>query len=381
MRAEMTPRQRLLTVLNGGIPDHVPVIPDMSNMIPARLTGKPFWDIYLHNDPPLYAAYANAAKHFGFDGWYQAYDAISFQQANAPTRTSQIISRSDERIVERAAFHTAKGDLWEEITYMRADPPTVTIKKIKDFEADFEKVKCFYGDIVSHDASRLESYREMCGEDGVFTLVVGYPGMHSWSGWFHDGLQGAVYAYADFPECFDEWAALEHKFVLRQAEIMLSYKPDLLLLGASGTLTLSTPELVRKYSLPTIQQVCRMAKQAGVPTMLHSCGKSMAFFDMLVNETDLDCINPLEEPPMGDVNLAEVKKLYGDRICLMGNLHTSEVMLMGSPDDVEAAAKKAIDDAAKNGRFLLSTGDQCGRDTPDTNIFKLVEVAKTYGQY
>jgi len=31
--------------------------------------------------------------------------------------------------------------------------------------------------------------------------------------------------------------------------------------------------------------------------------------------------------------------------------------------------------------FILSTGDQCGRDTPDVNIFRLVEVARTYGRY
>ena len=50
----MTPRQRLLTTLSGGIPDCVPVAPDFSNMIPARLTGKPFWDLYLYNDPPIW---------------------------------------------------------------------------------------------------------------------------------------------------------------------------------------------------------------------------------------------------------------------------------------------------------------------------------------
>ena len=44
----MTSRERLMRVLKGEIPDHVPVAPDTSNMIPARLTGKPFWDIYLY---------------------------------------------------------------------------------------------------------------------------------------------------------------------------------------------------------------------------------------------------------------------------------------------------------------------------------------------
>jgi uroporphyrinogen decarboxylase len=44
-------------------------------------------------------------------------------------------------------------------------------------------------------------------------------------------------------------------------------------------------------------------------------------------------------------------------------------------------AREAIDAAASGGGFILSTGDQCPRDTPDANIRKLVEVAQTYGVY
>jgi uroporphyrinogen decarboxylase len=50
-------------------------------------------------------------------------------------------------------------------------------------------------------------------------------------------------------------------------------------------------------------------------------------------------------------------------------------------DDVVAASKKAIDDAAAGGRFILSTGDQCGRDTPDENLRAMIETARTYGEY
>ena len=84
---------------------------------------------------------------------------------------------------------------------------------------------------------------------------------------------------------------------------------------------------------------------------------------------------------MGDCNLAEIKKLYGDKLILKGNLHTTDVMLDGTPDDVIEASKKAIDDAAEGGGFILSTGDQCGRDTPFENIHAMVETARTYGKY
>jgi uroporphyrinogen decarboxylase len=92
-------------------------------------------------------------------------------------------------------------------------------------------------------------------------------------------------------------------------------------------------------------------------------------------------IDPLEIAPMGDCDLAELKQLYGDKIVLNGNLHTTDIMLRGSVDDVIAASKQAIDDAAEGGRFILSTGDQCGRDTPDENLHAMVETARTYGRY
>ena len=67
---KMTPRERMLTAMTNGIPDRVPATPDTSNMIPARLTGRPFWDVYYFADPPLWKAYIDAVKYFGFDGWF-----------------------------------------------------------------------------------------------------------------------------------------------------------------------------------------------------------------------------------------------------------------------------------------------------------------------
>jgi len=53
-------------------------------------------------------------------------------------------------------------------------------------------------------------------------------------------------------------------------------------------------------------------------------------------------------------------------------------MLFGSPDVVERECVKAIEAAGKGGGFVLSTGDQCGRDTPDENIRVMVRTARRY---
>jgi uroporphyrinogen decarboxylase len=102
---------------------------------------------------------------------------------------------------------------------------------------------------------------------------------------------------------------------------------------------------------------------------------------MAANETDLSCIEPLEIPPMGDCVLRDIKARFGKKIALKGNLHTTEIMLLGSPGKVEDACKRAIDDAGEGGGFILSTGDQTPRDTPEENIRIMQRVAETYGRY
>ena len=164
-------------------------------------------------------------------------------------------------------------------------------------------------------------------------------------------------------------------------ERIIKAKPDFILTGGSGTMTLQSPEIFRDLGLPTLKKITKLAKEAGIPTLVHSCGKEKELVKICAEETDLNCINPLEIPPMGDCDLKELKEKYGNKIALMGNLHTTELMLKGSVKDVEEASKKAIDDAGKNGGFILSTGDQCGRDTPEDNIFAMIETAKTYGRY
>jgi uroporphyrinogen decarboxylase len=129
------------------------------------------------------------------------------------------------------------------------------------------------------------------------------------------------------------------------------------------------------------KKVTARCKQAGLISHQHTCGRSFKIVELNYEQTDLDVMEPLEEPPGGDVDLAKAKKLFGDKLCLKGNLNTFDLMLRGTAEDVERAAKAAIDAAAEGGGFILSTGDQCARDTPEANLARLVEVSRTYGRY
>lgn len=377
----MTSKERMLTAMRHGQPDMVPVSPDMSNMIPCKFTGKPFWEIYHKQDPPLWQAYMDAVRHFGFDGW-QIYGQVNFIYEGAQwSFDKDIVSRSDDRFVERTTCHTPAGDLWQETTYYIADPPTVTRGWIKDLKEDLPKVRYMMPHIGGYDVTPMYEQMKYCGEDAAVAACVSVPGIQDLTYWFDGGAQGAIYAEADYPDEFAELIDLQTRYYYRMAEMIIDAKPDFFMLGASGLYTLQSPSHFRRYSLPAIKTMTAMAKQAGLPSFLHSCGKQREMVGILAEETDLDVVNPLEIPPMGDCDLAEIKQAYGNRLAMMGNIHTTEVMLFGTPDQVREACLKAIDDAAAGGGFILSTGDQCGRDTPHENIRAMIETAREYGRY
>lgn len=379
---KMSRRERFLTAIRHGKPDRVPACPCLSYMVPAKRTGKPFWEVFLRSNPPVWKAYLEAVRYFGIDG-RMIYNGLDYQYSpgKKPVSREEIIREAPDSLVTRTVHSTPAGLLTEETVHQVDNPPTVTKKMVKDIRRDLPAFKALFPEVTGYGRDRADFMRKEAGEDAIFCLSVSYPGFHYFTDVFDGGLEAATYAFMDFPDLFEEMRQVIHRDTLRKAELALDYKPDVLYMSASGTLTLSTPDWVRQFCLPTVKAVTRMAKEAGVPTMVHSCGKSRLLAEMYATETDLDCMNPLEAPPMGDCDLKEVKEKFGKRISLAGNIHTTKVMLLGKPDDVREACRKAIEDAGRDGGFILMTGDQCGRDTPEENIFAFVEAAERYGKY
>lgn len=378
----MTSRERVLTVLRGDIPDRVPVAPDFSNMIPARLTGKPFWKLYLYNDPPIWEAYIDCAKRFDIDALMDGYFPLRFpeeQKHSSPEWERFIVFRNDERIVVQDSYKENGKRVWRDFVdvYYVADPPTHGVKpEIIGLPSEPEQFTPLEGvKTVDTGPSGLTRIFDMMGDQGLVGVwLVSSCAL---------GSEEAIYNYYDHPEMHEQWACERVEQVEKRFRYVMEMdtKPDFLCVGGSGTLVFQSADIFRQLAFPAVERGIELATAAGIPTHLHSCGPEKELVKIMAEETDLTVIDPLEIPPMGNCDLAALKQLYGDRIVLKGNLHTTEVMLSKRVDDVVAAAKRAIDDAAESGRFILSTGDQCGRDTPDENLRAMVETARTYGEY
>ena len=376
----MTGRQRIMTALRNQQPDRVPATPDISIMIPSRLTGRPFWEIEVNDNPSLTTAYINAVKFFGIDGW-MFNGSLDFKLKSDVTSEKEVIWRDAEKWIVRHTLHTPDGDLTQTQVSPRDNPSTMTEKLIKNFKEDFKKIRHLYSGVVSYDASEYHRQKKLMGELGMICVYIAPPGFQNFVGLFDGNLEALTYAYYDMPDLFQELVELHERHELQRLEMALDAGVESILTGGSGSITMQSPALFRKLTLPTLKKITRRCRETGVLCGIHSCGKERYLVEACANETDLDYVNPLEIPPMGDCDLAELKQKFGHKLALMGNLHTTQVMLFGSVNDVRREALKAILAAGQNGGFVLSTGDQCGRDTPFENIFELVKVAKEFGTY
>jgi len=386
----MTSKERMLTAFRNLQPDRVPASPDISNMVPCKLTGKPFWDIYLYGNPPLWKAYIEAVKHYKMDGWQYGGHLGPLIDSNRALRPMDrndkrkfrnvIVNKTSNVIIVRTYCKTPKGELWSETNYYRDQPPWTTRKYFKDFEKEFENLQYFYPDPSNLSGEAYWTMTKAMRDLGTTGLSIGLPGFQDLFGLIDGGLPQICRLYMQKPHLIKEYRRMHHDYTVSYVERGLQIQPEFLMIGASGLLTLQSPKIFVEISLPTLREVTRMAKEADIPSHLHSCGKEKFIVEKAVSETDLSSIEPLEPPPSGDCDLAEIKKLYSDKIALKGNIQTTR-LLLASPKQVEMMAKECIEAAKEGGGYVLSTGDQVGRDTPDENIIAIVKAARKYGKY
>lgn len=138
-------------------------------------------------------------------------------------------------------------------------------------------------------------------------------------------------------------------------------------------------ELVIAYDKPIIDLI----HEYGGLARVHSHGRVSGSLDLFV-EMGADATDPLEPPPQGDVDLAEVKKKYGDRLILFGNIELSYLEYW-EPDEIERYVKESIDAAAEGGGFVvMPTAAPINAplwDRTAENYRRMIDTVLEYGRY
>jgi uroporphyrinogen decarboxylase len=148
--------------------------------------------------------------------------------------------------------------------------------------------------------------------------------------------------------------------------------------GAQNGLLVSAG-LWRRFLGPGFAAYLRLAREAGVSVMHHSCGSVRALVpDML--ECGLDILQSLQ-PEAAGMDPAELKAEFGRRLCFQGGISIQQVLPRGSPQDVRAHVGRVFDALAPGGGYIAGTSHNIQADTPWENIRALFEAYRDLGRY
>jgi uroporphyrinogen decarboxylase len=136
-------------------------------------------------------------------------------------------------------------------------------------------------------------------------------------------------------------------------------------------------ELFKEHVLPNFAELVEYINGLGVPVLLHSCGCITQYLDDLA-QTKIASVHPLQRTAKMD--LRSVKEKYGKRFCIIGNIDSSRTLPYGTPADVEAEAKAAIEIAAPGGGYILASDHSLHDGIPVENIIALREAGRKYGR-
>ncbi len=140
-----------------------------------------------------------------------------------------------------------------------------------------------------------------------------------------------------------------------------------------------SPRMFDRFFAPAWQRMIDLAHQAAPQCKLlfHSDGNMEPLLGRLV-DLGIDIFHCLE--PLPGVDLAGIKQKYGDRLCFWGAVDIKQA-LQGDEAAVEAEVRQRIRQLAPGGGYVLAPANHLQPDVPAQNVVALFQAARKYGKY
>lgn len=136
-----------------------------------------------------------------------------------------------------------------------------------------------------------------------------------------------------------------------------------------------SPAMFGEYVTPFLAQLVDGIHAAGGYACKHTDGNIMPILDQIVG-TGIDALHSLD--PMAGVDIAEVKRLYGDRICLLGNVNCALVQA-GTKEQIEESARYCLQHGGvESGGYVYCTSNCVFEGVPLENYEHMLRVREEF---
>ncbi|HMM27664.1 MAG TPA: uroporphyrinogen decarboxylase family protein [Aggregatilineaceae bacterium] len=374
--AEMTPKQRMVTALDGGQPDRLPVT--------THHVQPYFLDKYLGG-----MDYQDFFDAFGFDAirWVVPYKAdTSRGEYHDPTQTSvhpldlthRVVSdawRIEPEPIPDSEYRTTRyrfvtpGGTLSMVLQGNAYTDWVVEPLIKN-PRDIDLIAAY----VTHpkcDVARVNAAADEFGERGLIRGHIAYFDIYGQPGCWQDavelvGTEKLILATYDDPEWVHELLKILQERKKTFIRSLAGARYDVLELGGgAASSTVISPKIFDRFVAPYDAELIDLAHSVGQRIVYHTCGGMMPFLERIA-DMEPDAMETFTPPDMGgDMRLAEAKQRIGDRVCMIGGFDQFHFFTGCTPEQTRAEVRRCFEAAGAGGGYILCPSDHFFDAGPD----------------
>jgi uroporphyrinogen decarboxylase len=390
----VTSRERFLNILNGAVPDRVPVtlfIIDQGHFLNQFYPDLDPWDLetsqlkvielqkQLGLDVFVRLLLAdNEPLHFLFGG-------VDIHQQTQNWEVKKKESRHEQTLVKSYTITTPAGTLTQEMSFHELRKGTVMIactKKPLKTPADLEIAMRYEPRMPKNwpmkVKNRIGRIRAALGDDGIIGI------------WSPHGPFNTVSLLIDHEELYSLFLT-DYEYYEKLMSFAIERSVDYLrAIDAAGVdvhcIGGNVPggflgrKTYDRYILPFEKRYMDIVQERGTAGLYHNCGQIMALVESY-KELGAKIVEPFSPHPLGDANLEDAKKMISGAYAMIGNIDQVNVLQKGSIDDVKTIVEKTIKTGKIGGRFILQSADFLEYGTPIENIEAYVKIAMNNASY
>ncbi len=184
------------------------------------------------------------------------------------------------------------------------------------------------------------------------------------------------------PELVERYMAVTTEGTLALIEAQLDLGVDGILGGNDWcfkTGPMFSVKAFRRFLAPHLKRIVEACHRRGVPYIKHLDGNTLPLLPTLVDEVGVDGYHGIE--PVAGMDIVALKKQYGQRITLLGNLDCGELLSHGSADQIREQVRAIVQQVSPGGGHIFSSSNSIHDQVPLENLYSMLDAVREYGVY
>lgn len=141
-----------------------------------------------------------------------------------------------------------------------------------------------------------------------------------------------------------------------------------------------SPKMYNELVVPYEHRLTDAVKAEGLPVYTHTCGKIGDRLELMADTGTLG-IDTLDPPPLGNVELADAKRIIGERLFLKGNMNSVALLDYTTKEQVIAEASERIRIGKPGSGYILSSACSIAPHVEPWKIELFTPLAEELGRY